>query len=507
MRRFRATKIVATLGPASSEPHIIEKLFLNGVDVFRLNFSHGTHQDHKKNYGHIRSLEEKYKRPVAIIQDLQGPKLRIGTFAFGSVHLVQGQQFTLDMKTEIPGQSDRVGVPHPEVFEALQEGSIIQLNDGKIRLRVSEIYRDFCETFVLEGGELSDHKGLTVPGLALPISPITAKDREDLEFGLALGVDFVALSFVQKPDDITELRELVGVKAGIIAKIEKPLAVQHINEIVYRSDAVMLARGDLGLEMPPEDVPSIQKQVVRQCRSFGRPIIIATQMLESMIEASIPTRAEASDVATAVYEGVDAVMLSAETATGRNPVETVTMMNRIIERVESDHYYRISLDTLHPFPQATASDSITVAARKISDTLQLKAMVTLTKSGTTTLRAARERPNVPILAVTPDSLTAHLLALTWGTHPILLPELLASFPLPTIMNVIYSAVLAENYAQVGDEILVTVGAQFKGHDQHEVFHAGSTRGLFILQVRDPREDALNTENAEAIETLYINNGL
>ncbi len=506
MRRFRSTKIVATLGPTSSTPETIESLFLNGVDVFRLNFSHGDHESHRKNYESIRVLEQKYKRPISIIQDLQGPKLRIGTFEFGKVHLVQGQQFILDMKTDIPGNQERISIPHPEIFEAFREGSIIQLNDGKIRLRVSEVYRDFCETFVLEGGELADAKGLTVPGLALPISPITEKDKEDLAFGLSLGVDFIAMSFVQKPDDVDMLRELVGIKAGIISKIEKPLAVQHIRDIIHRSDAIMIARGDLGLEMPPEDVPSIQKQIVRQCRSVGKPVIIATQMLETMIESTTPTRAEASDVATAVYEGVDAVMLSAETAIGKHPVETVTMMNRIIERVETDSYYRISLDTSHPVPEATASDSITVAARKISDTLNLKAMVTLTKTGTTALRAARERPNVPIIGVTPDYLTAHVLSLTWGTHPILLPELLAVSPLPTITNVIYTAVLAENYANIGDEILITVGAQFEGQDKHKVFHAGSTRGLFILQVKDPREDDLEQDKVAEIQSLYIDSG-
>ena len=390
-------------------------------------------------------------------------------------------------------------------FESLKEGSIIQLNDGKIRLRVSEVYKDFCETFVLEGGELSDHKGLNIPGHALQISSLTDKDKADLEFGLSLGVDFVALSFVQKPEDIKIARELIGARAGIIAKIEKPMAVKHIAEIVHLSDAVMVARGDLGIEMPPEDIPSVQKKIVRQSRAVGKPVIIATQMLETMIHSSIPTRAEASDVATAVYEGVDAVMLSAETAAGQNPLEAVTMMNRIIERVETDHYYRVSLDTYHPVPQATASDSITIAARKISDTLNLKALVTLTKSGTTALKAARERPSVPIIGITPDYLTAHILTLTWGTHAILLPEALASCPLPAVTNMIYSAVLAENYANIGDEILVTVGAQFEGQNKHEVFHAGSTRGLFILKVKDPREDEFSKDLPEqSLNELYAN---
>ncbi|HBN21978.1 MAG TPA: pyruvate kinase [Holosporales bacterium] len=490
MRRYRATKIVATLGPASSSQDVIEKLFLGGVDVFRLNFSHGTHQDHQKNYKTIRTLEEKYRRPISIMQDLQGPKLRIGQFENSSVTLREGQRFTLDLKEDLPGNNERVSLPHPEIFEAIREGTILLINDGKIRLRVSEIYKDSCETFVLVGGEISNNKGLNVPSVALPISSLTPKDREDLEFGLELGVDFVALSFVQKPDDIIEARDIIGVRAGIIAKIEKPLAVQHIKEIVRLSDAIMIARGDLGVEMMPEDVPSVQKQIVRDCRSMGRPVIVATQMLETMVEHPTPTRAEASDVACAVYEGVDAVMLSAETAAGKNPIEAVNIMNRIIERVEGDSYYRMTLDTHHPIPEATASDAITAAARKISDTLSLKAIVTLTTSGSTTLRAARERPNAPIVGITPDRLTAHLLVLTWGTHAIQLPEELADKPLPGIMHTVYQGILAENFAAVGDEILVTVGAQFKGTDKHQVFKAGSTRGLFILKVRDPREDHL-----------------
>lgn len=493
MRRYRATKIVATLGPASSTPEIIDQLFLSGVDVFRLNFSHGTHADHQRNYDIIRALEQKYRRPICIMQDLQGPKLRIGKFENGSVTLVEGQPFTLDLKTEIPGNHERVSVPHPEIFQAIREGTMILINDGKVRLRVSETYQDSCEVFVMAGGKISDHKGLNVPSVALPISPLTAKDRVDLKFGLNMGVDFVALSFVQKPDDILEARELIGAHAGIIAKIEKPLAVQHIREIVRLSDAVMIARGDLGVEMLPEDVPSVQKQVVRECRAVGRPVIVATQMLETMVESSTPTRAEASDVACAVYEGVDAVMLSAETAAGSYPIEAVTIMNRIIERVESDAYYRTILDAHHPIPEATAADAITAAARKISDTLSLKAIVTLTTSGTTTLRAARERPYTPIVGITPDRLTAHLLTLTWGTHAIQLPADLMDAPMPTIMNLVFSGILAEGFAVVGDEILVTIGAQFRGGDQHQVFKAGSTRGLFILKVKDPREDVLNRD--------------
>ena len=506
MRRYRATKIVATLGPKSSTLEVIEKLFISGVDVFRLNFSHGTPEEHQQNYNAIRLLEKKYRRPVAIMQDLQGPKLRIGKFENGAVTLFEGQQFTLDLKEEIPGNHERVSIPHPEIFEAVREGTILLINDGKVRLRVSETYKDSCEAFVLIGGTISDHKGLNVPSVALPISSMTPKDHKDLKFGLEMGVDFVALSFVQKPDDIHEARELIGTRAGIISKIEKPLAVQHVKEIVRLSDAVMIARGDLGVEMLPEDVPSVQKQVVRESRSLGKPVIVATQMLETMVENPTPTRAEASDVACAVYEGSDAVMLSAETASGAHPIESVMIMNRIIERVEGDAYYRMILDTHHPIPEATASDAITAAARKISDTLSLKAIVTLTTSGSTALRAARERPNAPIVGITPDRLTARLLTLTWGTHAIQLPEKLADAPLPTIMNLVYRGILAEDFAAVGDEILVTVGAQFKGEDKHQVFKAGSTRGLFILNVKDPREEEWEEGSEEDWQKQGNNHG-
>jgi pyruvate kinase len=489
MRRYRSTKIVATLGPASSTPEILEQLFLNGVDVFRLNFSHGTHEEHAQRYQILRELEKKYRRPIGIMQDLQGPKLRIGIFQEGHVLLKTGQKFTLDFKS-LPGTSERVYLPHPEIFQAVHEKALILLNDGRIRLRITETGTDFFETEVLVGGELSDHKGLNAPSIALPISSLTEKDRKDLDFGLSLGMDWVALSFVQKPDDIHEARALIGDAAGIIAKIEKPLAVQHIKEIVFLSDGIMIARGDLGVEMLPEDVPSVQKQIVRECRTVGKPVIVATQMLETMVHSPTPTRAEASDVASAVYEGVDAVMLSAETASGDYPLEAVTMMNRIIERVEKDPYYRKILDTYHPAPDPTIADAITAAARKISDTLNLKTIVTLTTTGTTTLRAARERPNATIIGLTPDRLTAHILTLTWGTHPILLPEGLAKKPLPALMNMVCQAVLTEGFAERNEEILITVGAQFQHAQDHTVFKPGSTRGLFIQKVKDPREEAL-----------------
>jgi pyruvate kinase len=383
---------------------------------------------------------------------------------------------------------ERVHLPHPELFAALHPGSDVLLNDGQIRLRVESLTEDRCVTRVIFGGELSNHKGVNIPGVALPIAAITEKDRADLLYGLELGVDFVALSFVQRPEDLFEARALIEDRAVLVAKVEKPLAVQRLKEIVHACDAVMIARGDLGVEMHPEDVPSVQKQIIRECRAQGRPVIVATQMLDSMISHPVPTRAEASDVACAVYDGVDAVMLSAESASGQYPIETVIMMNRIIERVESDPHYRRVLDAQHPVPDPTASDAITAAARKIAETLSLKAIVTMTTSGTTTIRASRERPNAPLIGVTPDPLTAHALTLVWGTHPILIPlKDMEKLSFPELMNFICQAMLSEGFADAGDDILVTIGAQFGTDHDYRIFKTGTTRGLYILNVQDPRD--------------------
>jgi pyruvate kinase len=481
MRRYRATKIIATLGPASSKPETIEKLFLSGVDIFRLNFSHATHDFHRQNFEWIREVEKKHQRPIGILQDLQGPKLRVGRFQDGRILLEQGQQFTLDL-TEQLGTQERVTLPHPEIFEALRPGSALLLNDGKIRLLVESCDSHACQTVVVYGGELSDNKGVNVPDVTLPISALTEKDIRDLEFGLGLGVDWVALSFVQRPKDLEHARELIQGRAGIVSKIEKPMAIQHLEDIVNLSDAVMIARGDLGVEMLPEEVPSVQKQIIRECRAQGRPVLVATQMLESMITNPTPTRAEASDVATAVYDGVDAVMLSAESASGQYPVEAVTMMNRIIEQVEADPYYRKILDSQHQKPDPTPADAITDAARSIAETLSLKAIVTLTSSGTTAIRASRERPNAPLIAITPENHTAHLLTLTWGVHSILLPKDFAGHSFSDMIELIGREILTGQFAMKDDQVLVTVGRQWGNEVNQELFQNGNTCGLYIIKV-------------------------
>src|SRR5258708_274144 len=338
MRRTRSAKIVATLGPASSGLEEIRALFRAGADVFRLNFSHGEHADHKARYETIRALESELGRPIGIMMDLQGPKLRVGRFAGGRITLVAGNEFRLDL-AEALGDDVRVNLPHPEIFAALEPGITLLLDDGKIRLEVKSCGPDFADTKVVAGGMLSDRKGVNVPNAVLPLSPLTQKDLRDLAFGLELGVDVVALSFVQRPEDVAEARRLIAGRAAILVKLEKPAAIEHLDELIERADAVMVARGDLGVELPPEDVPGLQKRIVRACRRAGKPVVVATQMLESMVHSPAPTRAHSSDVATAVYHRADAVMLSAETASGDYPLEDVTIMDRIVRRTERDSPY------------------------------------------------------------------------------------------------------------------------------------------------------------------------
>jgi pyruvate kinase len=419
MRRTRNAKIVATLGPASSDPAVVRQLFMAGVDVFRLNFSHGSHADHSERFKTLRALEQETGRPIGILADLQGPKLRVGTFVDGPVMLAQGQPFRLDLD-KAPGTVQRVCLPHPEIFAALVPGAELLLDDGKLRLVVQRCGADFAETQVAVGGKLSERKGVNVPGVVLPITALTDKDRRDLALALELGADWIALSFVQRPEDVTEARALIGDRAAVVVKLEKPSAVERLDEIVALTDAVMVARGDLGVELPAERVPAIQKRIVRCCRALGKPVIVATQMLESMIDSPVPTRAEASDVATAIYDGADAVMLSAESASGKYPVVAVDMMNRIIEQVEADPAYRLLIDASHSSarPSGDVAEAVCCAMRRAVTLLQAAAIVCYTSSGHTSLRAARERPESPILSLTPRLATARRLALVWGVHSV-----------------------------------------------------------------------------------------
>lgn len=456
MRRYRNAKIIATLGPASSTAATIEALCRAGADVFRFNFSHGTHEDHRERYDIVRAIEKKLDRPIAILMDLQGPKLRVGKFADGKVLLKAGQRLRLDMDPT-PGAEDRAPLLHPEVYSALTAGTELLLDDGKIRLRVESHGPDFAETVVLTGGVLSDRKGLNVPDVVLPISALTEKDRRDLQFGLDLGVDWVALSFVQRPEDVAEARKLVAGRAAIISKLEKPSAIDKLTEIIELSDAVMVARGDLGVESPPENVPILQKRIIQACRHVGKPVVVATQMLESMVQNPAPTRAEASDVATAIYDGADAVMLSAESAAGAYPIEAVSMMDKIIQRVEKDDTYRMIMEASREEPENTAADAISAAARQVALTLRAAAVVTFTSSGSTTLRAARERPLVPIVCLTADRRVARRLVLAWGTHNTVTTEL-TSFG--EMVEKACRIALDQDIAKVGERLVLTAGVPF-----------------------------------------------
>jgi pyruvate kinase len=456
MRRKHLTKIVATLGPASSDPKIIRRLFESGVDVFRLNFSHGTQEDKKDLIATIRALEDDVGRPITIMIDLQGPKLRIGTFTGDKATLQDGAAFRLDMEDK-PGDERRVRLPHKEIFQAIGPDTDLLVDDGRIRLRVKKSGADFAETEVVTGGVISNRKGVNVPGVVLPLSSLTEKDRSDLQFGLGQGVDYVALSFVQQPQDLADARRLIAGRAALLTKLEKPAAINSLHEIVEMSDVVMVARGDLGVELPPEDVPVLQKRIIAACREAGKPVIVATQMLESMVHAPTPTRAEASDVATAVYDGADAVMLSAETAAGDFPVEAVRMMNRIVERTEQDPLFRRITEASRLEPEPTAADAISAAACQVAETLSVKAIVTYTTSGSTTLRAARERPDVPVICLTPNRDTARRLSVVWGVHSIHTSD--ARDFLDMVEKASRHAV-KDGFAAKGDRIVITAGFPF-----------------------------------------------
>jgi pyruvate kinase len=471
MRRQRHGKIIATLGPASSDRETIRALFDAGADVFRLNFSHGTHAQHRERFDLIREIEKEAGRPIAVLMDLQGPKLRVGTFAAGPVTLVAGEAFRLDLDST-PGDGSRVCMPHPEIFAVLRPGHELLLDDGKLRLRVTACGERHADTVVVTGGVLSERKGVNVPSALLPISALTPKDRQDLDFGLGLGVDWVALSFVQRPEDVQELRNIVDGRAGVLSKLEKPAAIERLEAIVALSDAVMVARGDLGVEMPAEQVPSIQKRIVRACRQAGKPVVVATQMLESMIVAPVPTRAEASDVATAVYDGVDAVMLSAESASGKYPREAVAVMDAIISEVEADPYCQAVVEASGFAPQATVGDAICTSLRRTAELLQVASIVTFTRSGATSLRAARERPTVPIISVTPDLDTARRLALARGVHSVHVPADVDD--VPGMVKAASALAQEEGHAAPGAFIVIAAGMPFG--------KAGSTNLLHIAQI-------------------------
>ncbi|MBK9562215.1 MAG: pyruvate kinase [Micavibrio sp.] len=457
MSQKRNTKIVATIGPASNSAEMIKELFAAGVNMFRLNFSHGTHEDHKAALGHIRALEKKTGRPIAILADLQGPKLRIGTFKDGKIALKKNQTIRFDLDAK-PGDETRVNLPHPEILKVLDKGSQIFLDDGKVRAEVTKKGKDYVEAVIKSGSILSDKKGLNVPGAVIPIPALTDKDKKDLKAALEMGVDWIAQSFVQKPEDVKEAKKLIGGKAALMVKLEKPSAIETLDKILELCDGVMLARGDLGVEIPPEDVPGVQKRVVRQVRAAGKPVVVATQMLESMIANARPTRAEASDVATAVYDGADAVMLSAETASGAYPQKAVEFMDKICRRTETDETYLQMMAGAHPGTLGDPSDAITTAAYYTAQDVEAVCIVTYTMSGSTALRMSRQRPEIPVLCLTPKLEVARRMAVSYAVHAVHAPEIQGEFsgPVPHANRILK----AEGIAKKGERFVMTAGVPF-----------------------------------------------
>ncbi|RYY28255.1 MAG: pyruvate kinase [Sphingomonadales bacterium] len=464
--RSRKVRILATLGPVSSTPEMIEKLFDAGADAFRINMSHGDQQSKVAVFEAIRGLEKKLGRPSTILADLQGPKLRVGKFAEGKVMLMTGHEFILD-RDPTPGDATRVELPHREIFEAAHADARLLLDDGKLVLRVISAQPDRLTCLVEVGGALSNNKGLNVPDMVLPMAALTEKDRSDLAFAVEMGADWIALSFVQRPEDLMEARRLIGGKAALLAKIEKPSAIARLEEIIEQCDGVMVARGDLGVELPPQTVPPMQKRIVETARRMGRPVIVATQMLESMIESPSPTRAEVSDVATAVYDGADAIMLSAESAAGKWPIESVAMMNSIADAVERDptHGDRVHFTITRPDP--TTADALSEAAKNIAATVSASAILCFTTSGSTARRIARERPSVPIMVLTPKLETARRLGLLWGVHAVHTRDI-DSFEEMVAKS--KRMAMRHHIATAGDRLILCAGVPFRTPGSTNVLH-------------------------------------
>ena len=456
MRRLRRVKILATLGPASQDPAVLARLFEAGADVFRINMSHASHDAMRERVRAIRALEHRFGRPVGILVDLQGPKLRVGTFADTGVELLKGDSFVLDADPA-PGDANRVHLPHPEILRALRPGHAMLIDDGKVKLRVTEATETRAVAVVEVPGRVSNRKGVSLPDTELPVSAMTPKDRSDLDAALNEGVDWIAVSFVQRADDVAEVKKIARGRALVLSKIEKPQAIDRLDEIIEMSDALMVARGDLGVEMPLERVPGLQKRITRMARRLGKPVVVATQMLESMITSPVPTRAEVSDVAQAVFEGADAVMLSAESASGQFPVEAVATMNRIAEEVERDPLYAGIIAAQRAEPERTGADAMAHAARDIAETLDLKAIVAWTASGSTGLRIARERPTVPVLALTPHNEAARRLCLAWGIHPVIAEDARTG---DDMTNRACNTALGEGFAERGERVIVLAGFPF-----------------------------------------------
>ena len=470
--RGRKVKILATLGPASRDPDMVRRLFRAGADAFRINLSHGEHKDHAKAIATIRAVEKELGRPIAVLCDLQGPKLRVGTFAEGQALIPHGHKFTLD-RDSAPGDANRVCLPHPELFAVLEVGQRLLINDGKIKLKVIKAEADSVLCSAEVGGVISDRKGVNVPDAEVPIPALTEKDRRDLAFAIDNGADWIGLSFVQRPEDLAEARRLMGGHGALCAKIEKPSAVRRIDEIIEMADGIMVARGDLGVELDPEEVPPLQKRIVNLARTAGKPVIVATQMLESMIESPTPTRAEVSDVANAVYDGADAVMLSAETAAGQWPEESVAIMDRIATQVERDEGYQARVRFLDTPPDRTTADALSHACMTIADTVAVSAIVVFTGSGSTARRVARERPSVPMMVLTPSTRTARRTALLWGAHPVTTKDI-GSFEEMIAKG--KRMALRHGFGEAGSKLIALAGVPFGTPGSTNLLHVVTLSG-------------------------------
>jgi pyruvate kinase len=453
MRRQRRTKIVATLGPASSERAVISRLFAAGADVFRINMSHTSHERMRELIAVIREVERDCGRPIGILVDLQGPKLRLGTFKGDAAEIDRGQEFIFDTDPA-PGDGTRAYLPHPEIFAAIRPGHTLLIDDGKLRMVAAEVTPERIVARIEVGGRLSNRKGVSLPDTVIPLAALAPKDIADLEAALDAGTDWVALSFIQRPEDIAEAKKITRGRAAVMAKIEKPQAVARLGDILDLADALMVARGDLGVEMPLEKVPGVQKEMTRACRRAGKPVLVATQMLESMIASPVPTRAEVSDVATAIFDGADAVMLSAESASGQYPVEAVATMNRIAEEVENDAIYLSTIHVLHTEPEATGADAIAAAARQVAETLELSAIVCWTSSGSTGLRVSRERPKPPIVAITPIMATGRKMSIAWGIHCVVAED---ARDQDDMIERACRIALKDGFAKAGQRVIVVAG--------------------------------------------------
>ena len=456
MRRRRKTKILATLGPASNTRDKMRALFEAGADVFRINMSHTAHDMLARMVGDLRALSEEIGRPIGILCDLQGPKIRLGKLPGGPRMLVEGERIKLVLG-ETTDKPEEVPIPHPEIFQAIKQKHALLIDDGKVRLRLLKKADTYAEAIVEVAGEIKDRKGVNMPDTLLPMSAMTPKDHADLDAALALGVDWIALSFVQRPEDVAELKQIVQGRAGVLAKIEKPKALESLHGILELSDALMVARGDLGVELPAESVPGLQKKIVRAARKAGKPVVVATQMMESMIHAPVPTRAEVSDVATAVFDGADAVMLSAESASGDFPVEAVQTMDRIAISAEDDELYHSYIDSQRGVPEKTIPDALMAAVHEITQTIEARAIVCWSTSGRTALRAARERPRAPIIAATPSLATARRMALVWGAHAIVTPDINS---VDEMVSQASAIAVDEGFAVKGEAIVITAGIPF-----------------------------------------------